>query len=36
MSWMTEHAPQVFGGLLFCMIVYMLVDQLINKKNSND
>lgn len=32
MSWMTEHAPQVFGGFLFLFIVYSLVNEMMNQK----
>jgi hypothetical protein len=36
MSWATEHAPQILGCFFFFFIVYLLVEELMNRKNSND
>jgi hypothetical protein len=36
MSWATEHAPQIVGAFMFFAIVYLLVEELLNRKNSDD
>jgi hypothetical protein len=36
MSWATEHAPQIVGCIFFIGIVYMIVEELLNKKNTHD
>ena len=36
MNWITAHLPQMAGAVLFCFILYMLLDQMLNKKNSQD
>jgi hypothetical protein len=36
MGWVLDHAPQIVGCVFFCGIVYMLLEELLNKKNNHD
>lgn len=36
MDWAIDHAPKIAGALVFCLIVYLLVEQMLTRKNSDD
>ena len=33
MEYMLDHAPQIVGCVFFLGIVYMLVEEMLNKRN---
>lgn len=33
MSWVIDHAPQIAGATLFIGVVYLLLEEMMTRKN---
>lgn len=35
MDWILDHAPQIAGSVLFLSIVYLLIEEMMTRRNND-